>query len=117
MIIVHIIMKVLPEKQKEVIQTLLSMKGPMKKQKGCRDFSLLCDTQDHNLLSVFEVWKNRDNLDLHFKSEIFGVLLGVKSLLVQPHDIQIHTLRQTEGMSAVRTVREKKQAIHTTGGH
>ena len=108
MIVVRITMNVLPEKQKEVVQTLLSMMGPMEKEKGCLSYSLLCDMKDHNLLSVLEEWQNRENLDHHLKSDMFGVLLGTKSLLCRPHSIQIYTIQQAEGMNAVRAARSKR---------
>jgi hypothetical protein len=101
-------MNVLPEKQKEVVQTLLSMIGPMEKELGCLSYSLLCDMKDHNLLSVLEEWENRENLDHHLKSDIFGVLLGTKSLLCNPHGIHIYTVQQAEGMNAVRAIRSKR---------
>ena len=107
MIVVRITMNVLPEKQKEVVQTLLSMIGPMEKEVGCLSYSLLCDMTDNNLLSVLEEWENRENLDHHLKSDIFGVLLGTKSLLCRPHGIRIYTVQQAEGMNAVRTARSK----------
>jgi quinol monooxygenase YgiN len=108
MIIVRITMNVLPEKQKEVAQTLLSMMGPMEREVGCLSYSLLCDIKDHNLLSVLEEWENRVNLDHHLKSDIFGVLLGTKSLLCRPHGIHIYTVQQAEGMNAVRDARSKR---------
>ena len=107
MIVVRISMNVLPEKQKEVVQTLLSMMGPMEKEAGCLSYSLLCDMRDHNLLSVLEEWENRERLDHHLKSDMFGVLLGTKSLLCQPHGIQVYTVQQAEGMNAVRAARSK----------
>jgi quinol monooxygenase YgiN len=108
MIVVRITMNVMPEKQKEVVQTLLSMTGPMEKTLGCLSYSLLCDIKNHNMLSVFEEWENREKLDHHLKSDIFGVLLGTKSLLCHPHGIQIYTVQQAEGASAVRAARNKR---------
>jgi quinol monooxygenase YgiN len=108
MIVVRITMNVLPEKQKEVVQTLLSMMGPMEREVGCLSYSLFCDMKDHNLLSVIEEWENRENLDHHIKSDMFGVLLGTKSLLCQPHGIKIYTVQQAEGMNAVRIARSKR---------
>ena len=107
MILVRITMNALPEKQKEVVQTLLSMMSSMEKEKGCAGYSLLCDMMDKNRLYVFEEWKSREMLYRHFKSNIFGVLLGAKSLLCQPHDIQIYTVRQVEGMNTVLIARGK----------
>ena len=108
MIVVRITMNVLPEKQKELVQTLRSMMGPMENELGCLSYSLLCDMKDYNLLSVLEEWENREKLDHHLKSDIFGVLLGTKSLLCHAHGIQIYTVQQVEGMNAVRAARSKR---------
>ena len=107
MIIVQITMQVLPEKQKEVVQTLLSLMTPMERAVGCLSYALLYDTNDKNLLYVFEEWENREKLDHHLQSDMFGVLLGTKSLLQRSHDIRIYTIKKAEGMSAVLTARGK----------
>jgi quinol monooxygenase YgiN len=102
MIVVRITMHVLPEKQKELVQTILSMVEPMEKAAGCLSYALFCNMEDKNLL---EEWQTRKDLDQHLQSEIFGVLLGTKSLLTEPHGIHIHTIHQSEGMEAVLTIR------------
>ena len=109
MIIVRITMHVLPEKQKELVQTLLSLMPPMKKKAGCLSYAILCDVNDKNLICVLEEWESRKMLDQHLKSDLFGVLLGSKSLLCHSHGIQIYTVQQEEGMKAVLAVRSKRQ--------
>lgn len=108
MIVVRITMNALPEKQKEVVQTLLSMMGTIEKETGCLSCSLLGDIKDKNLLCVLEEWENREKFSHHLKSDLFGVLLGIKSLLREPQGVHIYTVLQAEGMNAVRTVREKR---------
>ena len=108
MIVVRINMHVLPEKQKELVQTLLSLMSPMERAAGCLSYSLLCDIKEKNLLCVLEEWKNREKLDHHFKSDLFGVLLGTKSLLSQPHGILIYTVQEAEGMNSVNAMRGKR---------
>jgi quinol monooxygenase YgiN len=105
MIVVRITMNVLPEKQKEMVQTLLSMMGPMEREMGCLSYALLYGMQDKNLLCMLEEWEDREKLDQYLKSDMFGVLLGTKSLLRRPHDVQIYTVQYAEGMNAVRTAR------------
>ena len=39
-------MKVLPEKRTEVVQTILSMSGPMEKEPGCRSYLLIYDMSE-----------------------------------------------------------------------
>ncbi|MCF8062694.1 MAG: antibiotic biosynthesis monooxygenase [Deltaproteobacteria bacterium] len=107
MIIVRITMRVLPEKQKEVVQTLLSLTSPMKRETGCLSYTLLKGIKDKDELCVFEEWENREKLDHHLQSDLFGVLLGTKSLLHQSHSIHIYTIQQNEGMTAVLAARRK----------
>ncbi|MCF8028009.1 MAG: antibiotic biosynthesis monooxygenase [Desulfobacteraceae bacterium] len=107
MIIVRISMQVLAEKQKEVLQTLLSLMAPMEKEPGCLGYALLSDIKDKNTLYVLEEWESRQKLNNHLKSDLFGVLLGIKSLLRQPHGIRIYTVEKAEGMNAVMSARGK----------
>jgi quinol monooxygenase YgiN len=107
MIVVKITMTVLPEKQKELVQTLLSMVGSMEKEAGCLSYVLFCNIEDKNLLSLLEEWQTRKDLDRHLTSEMFGVLLGTKSLLNEPHGIHIYTVQKSEGLEAVHSARGK----------
>ena len=105
MIVVGIRMNVIPEKQKELVQTLLSMIASMKQEPGCLNYSLYCNMEDRNLLNVLEEWQTREDLDCHFRSEMFGILLGTRTLLSEPHKIRIYTVHRFEGMEAVHTAR------------
>jgi len=84
MILVRIIMNVLPEKQKEVLQTLLSMIETMGKEKGCLSYGIFCDIEDKNVFNLISEWETRQHLDHHMGSDRFSVLLGTKSLLCEP---------------------------------
>ena len=108
MIIVRIIMNVLPEKQKEVMQTLVSMIEPTGKEKGCLRYEVFRDIEDKNVFSLIEEWETRDDLKHHIRSGRFGVLLGIKSLLCEPSKIRIHTVSHTEGMEAIHAARDNK---------
>jgi quinol monooxygenase YgiN len=105
MIIVRITMTVLPDKQKEVMQTLLSMIEPDGKEKGCLGHDLFCDIQDKQVFSLIEEWETREDMENHMQSDRFSALLGTKSLLAKPSDIRIHTVSQSEGMEAVKIAR------------
>jgi quinol monooxygenase YgiN len=65
MIVVRITMNVLPEKQKELVQTLLSMVESMEKEAGCLSYALFCNMEDKNLLNLLEEWQTRKDLDQH----------------------------------------------------
>jgi quinol monooxygenase YgiN len=107
MIVVRIIMNVFPDKQLEVMQTLLSMIGPVEKEAGCLSHSVFCDIRDENCFCLVEAWQSREDLNRHFTSHRFGALLGTKTLLCEPLEIQIHTVSKSEGMEIVHAARSK----------
>ena len=107
MIVVRIILNVLPEKQLEVMQTLLSLIKSAGKESGCRGYSVFCNIEDKNCFSLHQEWETREDLDQHIRSHRFGVLLGTKTLLSEPPKIQIYTVSKTQGMEAIHAVRKK----------
>ncbi|MBF0102759.1 MAG: antibiotic biosynthesis monooxygenase [Desulfobacterales bacterium] len=113
MIIVKITLHVLIEKEKEVMQTLLSLIEPTCKEKGCLSYNVFRDIEDQNIFSLLEEWNNRENMNIHIKSDRFGVLLGTMSLLRKPMTIQIHTVSNSEGMKMVNTLRGKSILIYS----
>jgi len=107
MIIVRIILNVLPHKQLELTQTLVSLIEPVGREKGCKSCSVFCDIQDDERFCLIQEWKTREALELHIKSHRFGVLLGTKPLLREPLNIRIYTVSHLQGMEAIKTIRTK----------
>ena len=114
MIVFRITMHVIPEKQLEMIQTLLSLIEPTIKEAGCISNGVFCDTKDKNRFCLLEEWETREELDHHIASHRFGVLLGTKALLCEPPEIQIHTVSHSEGIDAVHTVRNNRSNLSPT---
>ena len=108
MIIVKIIMNALPEKRKEVLQTLFSMIEGIRREKGCRSYQVFQDIEDENAFSLVHTWETREDLEYHMRSDRFSVLLGTNILLNKKQDIQIHTVLHTEEKEIVNAVRGKR---------
>jgi quinol monooxygenase YgiN len=108
MIIVRITMNAIVEKRTEVMQTLLSMIEPTENGRGCLSCHVLRDVEDKNVFSLIQEWATRQDLDDHIMSDRFSVLLGTKSLLCEPQQIEIHTVSHSEGMETVKAARGKK---------
>ena len=109
MIIVRITMNSLIEKRTEVMQTLFSMIEPTENGKGCLSCHVFRDIEDKNVFSLIQEWQTREDLDDHIRSDRFSVLLGTKSLLCEPQQIEIHTVSQSEGMEVVTATRNKRR--------
>lgn len=106
-------MNVLPEKQKEVLQTLLSFIDPPEEEKGCLSYNIFCDIEDKNIFNLISEWETRQHLNHHMRSNRFSVLLGIKSLLSEPLKIQIVTVADSEGIEAVNSTRKMKPIIQS----
>ena len=110
MIIVRITMNALMEKRTEILQTLLSMIEPTRKEKGCLGYEVFCGLEDNHVFSLIEEWETREDLDRHIRSEKFSVLLGTKSLLAKPLEMKIHTVSHSEGTEVINALRSKGTA-------
>jgi quinol monooxygenase YgiN len=108
MIIVRIAMNALSDKQKEVMQTLLSMIEFTGKEKGCLSHHVFRDIEDEKVFSRIDEWETREDLNDHIKSDRFSILLGTKSLLYEPPQIEIHTVCHSEGMETIDALRSKR---------
>jgi quinol monooxygenase YgiN len=106
MIVLRTILHARSEKQKEVMQTLLSLITPPGKEKGCLSYEIFGDIEDSKVFNLISEWETRRHLDHHLRSDRFSVLLGTKSLLCAPMNIQIFTVAETEGIESVHTVRK-----------
>ena len=100
--------KALMEKRTEMMQTLLSMIEPTGKEKRCLSYDVFCDLEDNHVFSLVEEWETREDVERHIRSEIFSVLLGTKSLLAKPSEINIHTVSDSEGVEVVNALRGKR---------
>lgn len=102
-------MKVIPKKRSELLQTLRSMTEKIRKEKGCMNCSFYQDVDNENIFRIIEEWKTQEELDSHLKSDMFGALIGMKSLLIETPNINIKVVSYTAGMEAVKKVREESR--------
>jgi quinol monooxygenase YgiN len=92
MILVIIRMQVLPEKRKELSQTIVSLIGSLRTEKGCLRCDFCQSLENENELCILEEWDSRKNLNSHLKSERFQVFRGAMSLLQEPYEMIVHTV-------------------------
>ena len=92
MILVVIRMKVLPEKSKELSQTVASLIGSIRTEKGCERCDFCQSIENENGLYLLEEWDTQGNLMSHLKSGRFRVLRGAMNLLKEPYEMTFHTV-------------------------
>ena len=101
MILVIIRMNVLSEKRKELSQTLTSLSGSIKMEKGCRICDFCQSIEDENRLFLLEEWDTRESLMTHLESKNFKVLRGAMNLLKEPYERTFLTVLHPSGMEEI----------------
>lgn len=108
MIFLKIHMVVHPEKQQELLQTFHTVLSRVRKERGCQNSLLVRDTENETLFFLLEIWDTKRNLDRHFRSENFGILLGAANLLSGETEMKCYALSYTAGEEAIKAARAKK---------
>jgi len=85
-------MNVLSEKRMELSQTIASLSGSIRMEKGCRRCDFCQSIEDENRLFLLEEWDTEENLMTHLNSEHFRVFRGAMSLLKEPYERMFHTV-------------------------
>jgi quinol monooxygenase YgiN len=101
MILVIIRMKVLSEKRMELSQTIASLSGSIRMEKGCRRCDFCQSIEDENKLFLLEEWDTQENIQIYLKSGRFRVLRGAMNLLKEPYKMMFHTVFHPAGMEEI----------------
>ena len=101
MILVIIRMKALSEKHVELSQTMASLCGAIRMEKGCGRCDFCQSVEDENRLFLLEEWDTEENLINHMHSEHFRVLRGTANLLKEPYEKLVHTVFHPARMTEV----------------
>jgi quinol monooxygenase YgiN len=94
-------MKVLSEKRMELSQTIGSLIGSIRMEKGCKRCDFCQSTEDENKLWLLEEWETQENLKSHLRSGRFRILRGAMNLLKEPYEMTFHTVSQPAEMERI----------------
>jgi quinol monooxygenase YgiN len=89
------------EKRMELSQTIASLIGSIRAEKGCRRCDFFQSMENENELCLFEEWDIQKNLKSYLKSGRFKVLRGAMNLLQEPYEMLFHTVFHPAGMEGL----------------
>jgi len=96
-------MKVLAEKRVELCQTMASLIGSLRTEKGCLRCDFCRSMEEENELRILEEWDTRKNLNSHLNSERFRVLREAMNLLREPYEMLVHTVAAVKNRTKTRS--------------
>jgi len=94
-------MKAIAEKRVELSQTINSLSGSIRMEKGCRRCDFCQSVEDDNRLFLLEEWDTKGNFKDHLKSRRFKVLRGAMNLLSEPYEMMFYTVFHPEGIEEI----------------
>ena len=105
MVVATIRLLVSSDYHRELLQTVQSLLGPIRKQTGCLALHLYAEIGGEEALCLVEEWATQEDLDEHLRSDYFSVLLGAAKLLLQkPSELEFKLLRETAGMEVIDAI-------------
>jgi quinol monooxygenase YgiN len=88
MIITTIKLHGLPQKRKEILQTIRGLANQTAKDDGCNNSDFYQDLYDKDIFYLTAEWQTASDLEKYKKSKELAVLFGLEALLVESLDIK-----------------------------
>jgi quinol monooxygenase YgiN len=85
-------------KRDEVLQVLLSLKGPTEVARGCRACRILQDAVDDHVITYLVQWDTQDEIEEHLRSERFRRLLPYIEMSLEPPQVEFSTIDRVRGI-------------------
>jgi len=85
----------------ELSQTIVSLIGPIRTEKGCKRYDFCQSMENENELYLLTEWDTQENLMDHLRSGRFRVLRGAMNLLKEPYEMVFHTAFDPQGMEEI----------------
>ena len=89
----------------EMFKSLSALVQPTQVEPGCLSCHLYQDTDDTNVLVLWEEWEDHDSLERHLRSEEYRRVLTIMDMAASPPDIQFHMIADTTGIETIHDVR------------
>jgi quinol monooxygenase YgiN len=94
-----------PEHRQELWQTISSLIGEVRSEKGCLTYNFYEEGGDENTFVLIGEWETGDDWNSHLNSNNFAVLLGSIMLLCFRSEIDFKLLSPVIGMEAAARAR------------
>jgi quinol monooxygenase YgiN len=105
MMLATVRMTIPAQKQGEAIKILRSVADLCEYDPSCLSCHLYGDLQEKNVLVLEEVWRTKEDLDLHLRSaEYLNLLLLLEMSLKEP-EVRFDTILSSTGMETIEKAR------------
>jgi quinol monooxygenase YgiN len=101
-----------PRNQRKIFLDAAQMVvGPTQVQPGCISCRFCQDLNDPDVVILVEEWQTRKELDRHFNSELYRIVLSLVDMSEKPPEFKLCTISKTEGLEALEAARERREFV------
>ena len=111
MVILTIYVKILPNKRREFLQTVLALAKELQKEQRCLSYYTSQDIENENIFYFVTRWQTQNELDTYFRTRNFNVLLGAMHILSETSEMTINEVAHSTEMEIVQALRRKREHI------
>ncbi len=86
-----------PYKPDEFIISMRSLLGSIRKGKGCLAFNVYQDSDQENMYLVVGDWETHKDMEKHFKTNDFELLIGAARVLGETFSLKISEVLKSGG--------------------
>ena len=94
-----------PGKRQEILDILLSVKGPTLAAPGCRACSIYEEHGEEQIIAYVELWQSPAEMYRHIRSALYSRILEAMELSTRTPEINFHMILRTEGMELIENLR------------
>ncbi len=102
------IIKIVPisEKRKEVLDILVSVKGPTLAESGCLDCCICEDQGEEDTIIFLEQWQSMEELYRHIRSSLYSRVLEAMELSRERPEVYFMKTAEINGMELITELRK-----------
>lgn len=97
-----------PEKRKEVLSILQSVKGPTQAIHGCLSCSICGEEGDDNIIFYMEQWRTWADFIRHIQSDYYARILKAMELSLEKPEVSFFEVSAVKGMEFIEAARTPK---------
>jgi quinol monooxygenase YgiN len=105
MILATIRMMIPPKKRDDALGILRSLTEQCRDDLGCLSCRIYRDLQEKNVLMFEEIWRSKEDLDLHIRSDDYRNLLLVVEMALKQPEIRFDTISSSTGIETIEKAR------------
>lgn len=104
MILSTLKMIVLPERRRDLLETMRGMFEPVRVERGCLSYRLYEDVENSNTFILLEEWATQEDIERHISKDSQRQILALMDILSEQPEFRFHTVSSTAGMDLIENV-------------